>query len=114
VIAGRAQPPARRALALAVLAAVACATAAGSLIAPAAVLMAAPTLVLTLALMAGWMPGETTIARWRTRGTRSRRRRPNAPVRVAAAHTSARRPGGRIVICFSLANRPPPLPTPPA
>ncbi len=98
---------------IAALAAVACA-AAGWLIAPAAMLMAAPTLALTLALIAGWMPGETTIARWRTRGTRARRRRANGPAPVAAAHASARRPGGRIVICFSLANRPPPLPAPPA
>jgi hypothetical protein len=113
VIAGRAQPPARSAIAIAVLAAVACA-AAGLLIAPGAVLMAAPTLALTLALIAGWMPGEATIARWQTRGPRSRRRRANGPAPVAAAHASARRPGGRIVICFSLANRPPPLPAPPA
>lgn len=109
----RAQPPARSTLAIVLLAAVACA-AAGWLLAPAAMLMAAPTLALTLALIAGWMPGEATIARWRTRGTRSRPRRANGPAPVAAAHASARRPGGRIVICFSLANRPPPPPAPPA
>ena len=83
MIGDRAQPPARSALAIVVLAAVACA-AAGWLLAPAAMLMAAPTLALTLTLIAGWMPGEATIARWRTRGTRARRRRADAAAPVAA------------------------------
>ena len=78
----------------------------GWLVAPAAVLMAAPTLALALALLAGWMPGEATIARWRSLRARPRPRR--ACARAGAPYTSLARACSRIVICFALANRPPP------
>jgi hypothetical protein len=73
---------------------------------PAAVLTAAPALALALALVAGWMPGEAAIARWRSLHTRTRPRRAGA--RTGAPHTSPARACSRIVICFALANRPPP------
>jgi hypothetical protein len=82
----------------------------GALLAPAAALMAAPTLALALALMAGWLPGEAAIERLRRRRASAPRRR--AAPSIEAGRTSARGPRGRIVICFSLANRPPPLPRP--
>jgi hypothetical protein len=62
----------------------------------------------TVDVIAGRAHPPARISGWRRRGTRSRRRRANEPAHLAAALTSARRPGGRIVICFSLANRPPP------
>jgi hypothetical protein len=78
----------------------------GWLAAPAALLMAAPALALVLTLVAGWMPGEATIARWRSLRARPRPRRASA--RTRAPRTSPVRSCSRIVICFALANRPPP------
>jgi len=110
-MAPRARENARRLRTSAVAAAIVL-VALGLLLAPAAVLMAAPTLALALALVAGWMPGEATIARWQSRRGRARPRR--AAARVGAPHTSPARARSRIVICFSLANRPPPVPAPTA
>jgi len=105
-MATRARVDARRLRAVAVAAAVVL-VAVGLLVVPAAVLMAAPTLALTVALVAGWMPGEATIARWQSRRASTRSRHGFAC--AGAAHTSPARARGRIVICFALANRPPPL-----
>jgi hypothetical protein len=70
-------------------------------------LSAAPTLLLVLLLSAGWHPGERTIGRWRDR------RQPARPRQGAAKQPrpSTRRAPvrGRLSICFSLANRPPPV-----
>jgi hypothetical protein len=63
-------------------------------------------LVLVLALAAGWFPGEGVIARLRDR--HARRDRSRTPMRVIACSRAARR-ASRLLICFSLANRPPPL-----
>jgi hypothetical protein len=89
------------------LAGVAVAVIALALIAPAFLLGAAPVLVLVLALAAGWFPGEDVIAGLRDR--RGRHRRTRAAVSVIA-RPGVVRPASRILICFSLANRPPPLP----
>jgi hypothetical protein len=74
---------------------------------PAFALSAAPTLLLALLLSAGRHPGERTIERWRDR------RRPARPPRgvTKQPRPSARRAParGRLIICFSLANRPPPV-----
>jgi hypothetical protein len=77
------------------------------LVVPAFALSAAPTLLLALLLSAGWHPGERTIERWRDRRQPARPRRgvtqqPWPSTRRATAR-------GRLVICFSLANRPPPV-----
>jgi len=92
----------RTAFALAALAAMALVLAV-----PAFALGAAPTLLLTLFLSAGWHPGEHTIARWRER------RQPARPRRTVDQQTQPRTrravARGRLIICFSLANRPPPV-----
>jgi hypothetical protein len=77
-----------------------------ALVASAFVLAAAPGLALALALAAGWFPGEDVIARLRHR--RAGNRRTRAPTRVVARPSAIRR-ASRLLICFSLANRPPPL-----
>jgi 4-hydroxybenzoate polyprenyltransferase len=74
-------------------------------VAPAFLLGGAPVLVLVLALAAGWFPGEDTIARLRDR--RGRLRQTRAPARILARPRAARR-ASRLLICFSLGNRPPP------
>jgi hypothetical protein len=75
------------------------------LVAPAFLLGAAPAFVLVLALAAGWFPGEDVIAGLRDR--RARHGRPRATVQVIARPPALRR-ASRLLICFSLANRPPP------
>jgi 4-hydroxybenzoate polyprenyltransferase len=77
-----------------------------ALVAPAFLLGAAPMLGLVLVLAAGWFPGEKVIARWRDRDADPRRT--PARARVIARHRVVRR-SSRLLICFSLANRPPPL-----
>lgn len=75
------------------------------LLAPAFLLAAAPALGLAVALAVGWFPGEHAIARLRGRRPR-RRRAPRSTVAVVAAAPGRR--ASRLLICFSLANRPPP------
>jgi 4-hydroxybenzoate polyprenyltransferase len=77
-----------------------------ALVAPAFVLGGAPVLVLVLVLAVGWFPGEDAIAGLRDR--RARHRRTRATVRVIARPRAVPR-ASRLLICFSLANRPPPL-----
>jgi len=76
-----------------------------ALAAPGFVLAGAPVLVLVLTLLAGCFPGETIIARLRDRRAGHRIRRASA--RVAVGLRSSCR-CSRLLICFSLANRPPP------
>ncbi len=78
-----------------------------ALLAPAFVLGAAPVLALVVVLSAGWFPGEAAIARLRHGCRRSGVPR-GAPVRALRDLRFARRVSRRL-ICFSLANRPPPL-----
>jgi hypothetical protein len=75
------------------------------LVVPAFVLGAAPVVILVLALAAGWFPGEDVIAGLRERRTGCRHR--GAPVRLIARPRAGWR-ASRLLICFSLANRPPP------
>lgn len=91
----------RIAVTLVVLAAMALA-----LVVPAFALGAAPTLLLALLLCVGWHPGEETIARWRDRRQPARRRR--CVVQQARPRTRRAVARGRLILCFSLANRPPP------
>jgi hypothetical protein len=77
-----------------------------ALVAPAFVLGGTPVLILVLALAAGWFPGEDVISRLRDRRTRQSQTR--APARVIARPHAVRR-ASRLLICFSLANRPPPF-----
>lgn len=77
-----------------------------AIVAPTFLLGAAPVLGLVLVLAAGWFPGEKVIARLRDRGADPRRT--PARGRVIARHRVVRR-SSRLLICFSLANRPPPL-----
>ena len=79
----------------------------GFLLPPAALLGATPTLLLALALAAGWMPGEAAIARLRSRRERARPRR--RPALLGTPPAVPARVHSRIGICFSLANRPPPV-----
>jgi hypothetical protein len=72
---------------------------------PAFVLGGAPVFMLALALAGGWFPGEHAIAGLRAR--RARRRHAAAPVRLIARSRAVWR-ASRLLICFSLANRPPP------
>jgi hypothetical protein len=88
------------------LAGVALAVIALVLAAPAFVLGGAPVLMLVLALTVGWFPGEDVIAGLRDR--RVRRGQARAPVRVMSRPRAVPRES-RLLICFSLANRPPPL-----
>jgi hypothetical protein len=74
---------------------------------PAFALGAAPTLLLALLLSAGWHPGEQTITRWRDRRQPARPRRCVVQEPPPRARRAAAR--GRLIICFSLANRPPPV-----
>jgi len=76
-----------------------------ALVVPAFVLGAAPVMILVLALAAGWFPGEEVIAGLRERHTR--RRHTGAPARLIARPRAGWR-ASRLLICFSLANRPPP------
>jgi hypothetical protein len=76
-----------------------------ALVVPAFVLGAAPVVILVLALAAGWFPGEDVIASVRER--RARRRRTGAPAPLIARPRAMWR-ASRLLICFSLANRPPP------
>ncbi len=76
------------------------------LVAPAFLLGGAPALVLVLTLAVGWFPGEDVIARLRDRGARSVPSRAQCPV---VARPPMVRRASRLLICFSLANRPPPL-----
>jgi hypothetical protein len=76
-----------------------------ALVVPAFVIGGAPVLMLVLALAAGWFPGEEVIARVRER--RTRRRHTDAPARLIARPRAVWR-ASRLLICFSLANRPPP------
>jgi hypothetical protein len=87
------------------LAGVAVTVVALALVAPAFLLGGAPVLVLVLALAAGWFPGEDVIAGLRDR--RARHGRTRVAVRVIARPPAVRR-ASRLLICFSLANRPPP------
>jgi hypothetical protein len=75
--------------------------------APLVLLAVAPTLLLVLALLGGWFPGESAIERWRERRARPRRIS-HAPSVVTAPAAGVRR-AARLLICFSLANRPPPV-----
>lgn len=74
---------------------------------PAFALGAAPTLVLAMFLCAGMFPGETAIARLREHRAVAGRRRPAVQLRLPRPRALAA--SGRLVICFSLANRPPPV-----
>jgi hypothetical protein len=87
------------------LAGVAVTVVALALVAPVFLLGGAPVLVLVLALAAGWFPGEDVIAGLRDR--RARHGRARVAVRVVARPRAVRR-ASRLLICFSLANRPPP------
>ncbi len=78
-----------------------------SLVVPAFVLGAAPVVMLVLALAAGWFPGEDVIAVLRER--RAGRSHTGAPARLIARPRAGWR-ASRLLICFSLANRPPPRP----
>ena len=89
----------------AVFAWVVLATVALALLAPAFLLGAAPVFALLFVLSAGWFPGEAVIARLRDRRARQPRR--GTPVRVPTG-VRATRHASRLLICFSLANRPPP------
>jgi len=75
--------------------------------APAFALGAAPVLALLLLLSARCFPGESTIARLRDRRTARPPRTPEAPAPLPRLRRPAAR--GRLVICFALANRPPPV-----
>jgi hypothetical protein len=76
-----------------------------ALVVPAFVVGGAPVLLLVLALAAGWFPGEDVIASVRER--RARRRHTGAPAPLVARPRAVWR-ASRLLICFSLANRPPP------
>jgi hypothetical protein len=78
-----------------------------ALLAPAFLLGAAPVLALLVVLSAGCFPGEAAIARLRHGCMRLGVPRA-APVRVLRDLRFTRRASRRL-ICFSLANRPPPL-----
>jgi hypothetical protein len=76
-----------------------------AVLAPEALLSGAPVFALTLALAVGWFPGEEAIAR--RRDHRAPRRVHRGPARrVLRPRPLA--PAGRLLICFALANRPPP------
>jgi hypothetical protein len=76
-----------------------------AILTPSALLAGAPIIALTLALAVGWFPGEDTIARLRD-GRAPRLVRRALASRVARPRPVA--PAGRLLICFALANRPPP------
>lgn len=78
-----------------------------ALVFPAFALAGAPVLILAFTLAAGCFPGEDAIARLRDRATRSNRLS-DAPLVVRAVLRATPR-DSRLLICFSLANRPPPL-----
>jgi hypothetical protein len=88
------------------VAGVAVAVIALAFVAPTFLLGGAPVFLLVLALAGGWFPGEDAIAGLRDR--RARHPRPRATVRVVARPRAVWR-ASRLLICFSLANRPPPL-----
>lgn len=90
-----------------VLAAVLVLVLASVLVTPVVLLMATPALGLALVLLTGWLPGEATIERLRARRVRPSPRRDRA--RLQPPHTRPATAQSRIVICFSLANRPPPV-----
>lgn len=77
------------------------------LVVPAFALGAAPTLLLAWLLCVGSHPGEETIARWRDRRQPARQRR--CVVQQARPRTRRAVARGRLILCFSLANRPPPV-----
>lgn len=76
-----------------------------AVVVPAFVLGAAPVVMLVLALAAGWFPGEEVIAVLRER--RAGRCHKGGLVRLIARPRAGWR-ASRLLICFSLANRPPP------
>lgn len=78
------------------------------LVVPAFVLAGAPVLVLALALITGWFPGERAIERLRGRRTQ---RRVFVDTRLEVGANARTTPRcSRLLICFALANRPPPAP----